>query len=198
MAGFDWDLRELARTEPSGEQARIPLPRRSSTASVSPLPGSQPAGNPHEVAVTPGALDGETIILTRYWGDALTFAAFGIPAIGLGSALVPEWLETACTGRDLVLALDRDLDINGWRSEMEYRLGRQAKSCKVIRPSEGLTWKEWLRLDEDGLRAFLNEKLPLAPSLKVGRGSVLLRRTGKKRLPMVRSAPKWLLPLHPK
>lgn len=158
MAGFDWDLNELARTGPSGERARVHPARPPTPPAALPLPDPQPISGPPRVVVTPGALDGETIILTRDWGDALTLAACGLPAVGLGSALVPEWLETACTGRDLILALDRDLAIDAWRSEMEYRLGRQARSRKVIRPSEGLTWVEWLKADEEGLRAFLREK----------------------------------------
>lgn len=164
MAEFDLDLQELARTEPSGMRFRLPPSGPPAPPDSAGMPNSRPFPSGDRIVVTPGALDGDRILLARYWGDALTLAAFSQPAIGLGSAMVPDWLETACAGRDLILALDRDLDINGWRSEMEYRLGRQAKSCRVIRPAEGLTWMEWLKINEDGLRAFLSEKLGPAPS----------------------------------
>lgn len=103
--------------------------------------------------ITPGALDGELLVVCEAPLDALTLFSCGLPAVGVtGCHMLPEWLLRVGVGRRVLIATDADDE--GERAAVAWaeRFG-WARQVERLRPEGVKDWNERLQQDPEALRA---------------------------------------------
>lgn len=125
-------------------------------------PKTLDAGNKdHGVFITPGALDGEWLVVTEAPIDALTLALAGLPTVALGGLNCPEWLSKIAANKTLLIATDADESGEEKTAKLKTEIGAYCGKCYRLRPSR----KDWNEvLTKDGLEVLidlLNEALPV-------------------------------------
>jgi DNA primase len=85
--------------------------------------------------------------------DALSLEEMGYPAMATFGTQLPKWINRLTWWRRVAIATDADAAGDGaaerWAREI------QCRGVQRLRPERGKDWNDWLRLDREGLRAYL-------------------------------------------
>ncbi len=111
------------------------------------------------VFATPGALDGESLVLCEGPFDALSLAAGGAPAVALVGTRAPHWLRRVAAFRRVVVGLDADAEGDEKAALLLEELAPFARSVERLRPPLGKDWNDALLADFPRLCDYLEEGL---------------------------------------
>lgn len=114
-------------------------------------------GNVKEgVFITPGALDGELLVIAEAPIDALSLFVCGLPAVGTtGINALPDWLVKHGVRKRVLVATDADPEGDRAAGEWAERFG-WARQVERLQPAGAKDWNEMLQGDPDALRALCN------------------------------------------
>ena len=114
---------------------------------------------------TPGAFDGDTVVLVEGPADALALALCGIPAVALYRTSAPGWVVKRCAFKRVIVALDADTGGDEGAARLIPELDAYGATVKRLRPPLSKDWNDALiAWGTERLRAWLRETILPAPA----------------------------------